>query len=75
MSKSNCDPHKRFAAALLLRAAKDASNTRSTQAERAEALCWLTESVDAADFLDGLDIAHDVARTWARGTLWQEKTL
>jgi len=73
MSRS-CDPHRRFAAALLLRAAKDARNTRSTQAERAEALTWLRESVDAADFLDGLDIAPDVARTWARGTLWQEKT-
>ena len=73
MSRS-CDPHRRFAAALLLRAAKDAGNVRADQSERAEALTWLTESRDAGDLLDALDIAPDKVTAWI-GTLCQEKTV
>ena len=71
---NSCDPHKRFAAALLLRAVKDAGNVRADQSERAEAVAWLTESRDAADFLDALNLHPDKVTAWT-GTLWQEKTV
>jgi hypothetical protein len=58
------DPHRRLAAAIVLRAVRDA---RSSNGYAAEARRWLLSDPLAADLLDYLDLGQSKLTAWVEG--------
>lgn len=63
-ARFNYHPHRRLAAAIILRAIRDA---RSGNGHAAEARRWLASDPLAADLLDALDIRRERVTAWVEG--------